>query len=1381
MKEQAQIAFTTILGSGAKARAFLGELQQFAAKTPFEFPDLTRASQKLLAMGFEAKQIIPIMTDVGNAVAGVGGSAADIEGVVTVLGQIQAKGRLMAEEMNQLAERNVFSWRALADALGISVSQAMDAVKRGAIDADMFLAAFQANAQKRFGGMMEEQAKTFNGLLSTLKDTFAQVSATVMEPFFERARNGMARLVEFTSSPAFTAGIQRFADFIDQRVVPAIDRLISTVIQQWPTIQAVFLGLAGAVQTIGPMVLDVVGHLVRLAESTVGVKTAVVALAGAWLVWQTGAITAAVKVTAAHVAAAATTGAAWRAALIATGWGALAVAAGLAAAYIITHWEQVKRFFSDTLPRAIQAVPAALKAAAGQIPTILAGALKLAAANALVVLATLAKGAEKALGWIPGIGGKIKDASRAIQDFVGDLARDGMADFARAGKAVGGAWGDAFYGTVTDAARRAQRDVEAAMSAAIVGAASEKFQGGTIVRRPGIDLPGGTFVDPGRTPAGRVNPASAIGGTQPTSGLPGFSGADLMAKRGTLVVAPEDGQITRLSGRTPDNSIDPKGGPWGLTLYYVGKSGNVYYLTHMEAIAGVGAYKRGDVIGIVGTYGTSGAPHLHVGVAGGPAALAKAREGSSQTANLGTGAAGAGGATTDLTGIGETLAAATVEEPDKPKPATRREIADVQREIANIAASVPEALASVRVKLDAEMDALVARLKKRGLTKEALGAIEDDFKLLAQRIAQAVELGGLDTAVKRAQGQIAGLVSDGLIPRNVAAAFKRQGAEIRAAIDAAGEEIKKGNLVPDAVMERLKAQAENFRERVAALVDAAEIRAEIGRSFKTIKDAFAQGLIDSIDVGHLQQATARAKKAYQAYIRALADPTADPETVARLKENFERLAGVVTQAGDSLAGEIQANADNLKRVGLRFKEAIRDGILTDAEVSTLSSAIGNLKGKIGEQLGGLVTAIEDARGKFQAAWDRFLDYALRQFDRAAAELRRTIVVDVTVEGRATFQFSEGGETPAEAELRKLREEREERARREEQARLEERVRIARETGEGLAEAEKALSEFLLDERERSLDKLARVEREAAEQRLSDAQDAYDVETAERRSAFADELNDIRTRMANGAISYDQGLAEIKAVFAKYNVPFADAGSELGNALSAAMVGALEGLKTAMKGIESAIRALASEIRKLAGEALVDAGKAEGAAARARAAASSAAQAANPNVPNPLNPAQTGNIQSPAAGPLPNYPAPPAGTTGGGGVTAPPGTPLDPNRAGGVLYPTFWSGGLVGRYVGAGALGLRIPGEYTPIDSLIARVSPGELISTPRQAQRALWALMNGAQFGGGTLGQTIFNLYASGHVLTERDFERYATRIIARAETRSGRRPLRSARASLTI
>lgn len=56
--EQTKIAFATMLGSAESADAFIRQLYDSAAKTPFEIEGLTDAAQQLLAFGFQAQEII---------------------------------------------------------------------------------------------------------------------------------------------------------------------------------------------------------------------------------------------------------------------------------------------------------------------------------------------------------------------------------------------------------------------------------------------------------------------------------------------------------------------------------------------------------------------------------------------------------------------------------------------------------------------------------------------------------------------------------------------------------------------------------------------------------------------------------------------------------------------------------------------------------------------------------------------------------------------------------------------------------------------------------------------------------------------------------------------------------------------------------------------------------------------------------------------------------------------------------------------------------------------------------------------------------------------------------------------------------------------------
>lgn len=172
--ETSEMAFTTMLGSADEAREMMGELADFAAHTPFELSGLTTATQQLMAYGFEAEEVIPMLTAVGDATAALGTGQAGIESVTRALGQMQTRGKVSAEEMLQLTEAGIPAWEYLAEAIGTDTAGAMEAVSSGAVDAQTGIDALTAGMERDFGGMMESQSKTVAGLMSNLSDAIQQ-------------------------------------------------------------------------------------------------------------------------------------------------------------------------------------------------------------------------------------------------------------------------------------------------------------------------------------------------------------------------------------------------------------------------------------------------------------------------------------------------------------------------------------------------------------------------------------------------------------------------------------------------------------------------------------------------------------------------------------------------------------------------------------------------------------------------------------------------------------------------------------------------------------------------------------------------------------------------------------------------------------------------------------------------------------------------------------------------------------------------------------------------------------------------------------------------------------------------------------------------------
>lgn len=183
--EQAQIGMETMTGSATVAAQHIRDLQQFAAKTPFEFEELVDASRKLQAVGFEANKVIPILNSVGNSLAAAG-RIGDLPFAIKALTDIQAKGKLAGQEIIQLANAGIPIREVLAKELGKTQAEIVQLGEKGAISADLVFAALHRMSNERFGDAMAKQSRTAQGALTNIIDSLKITSNVAFKPLFDR-------------------------------------------------------------------------------------------------------------------------------------------------------------------------------------------------------------------------------------------------------------------------------------------------------------------------------------------------------------------------------------------------------------------------------------------------------------------------------------------------------------------------------------------------------------------------------------------------------------------------------------------------------------------------------------------------------------------------------------------------------------------------------------------------------------------------------------------------------------------------------------------------------------------------------------------------------------------------------------------------------------------------------------------------------------------------------------------------------------------------------------------------------------------------------------------------------------------------------------------
>lgn len=269
--EQSAIGFKVMMGSAEKAKKFMDELMEFSAKTPFELPQLREAASKLLSTGVEAKRIIPIMTVLGDATSAKGYGADAIQRAVYALQQMSTAGRATGQDMMQLTSAGIPIWEALAASIGVSIEQIKDMSQKGKISAEMVFKAIEDGAGEglqKVNGMMEEQAGTLQGLMSTFKDTVGQSLGKMMEPAVGAIKEAL---------PGLTSMMDNLLKSIAPTINGVVGSTLKALVDLLPAIEPLIIGFGGlftgmmaAVAPFIPLIVQQMSSLAPVFQSLSG-------------------------------------------------------------------------------------------------------------------------------------------------------------------------------------------------------------------------------------------------------------------------------------------------------------------------------------------------------------------------------------------------------------------------------------------------------------------------------------------------------------------------------------------------------------------------------------------------------------------------------------------------------------------------------------------------------------------------------------------------------------------------------------------------------------------------------------------------------------------------------------------------------------------------------------------------------------------------------------------------------------------------------------------------------------------------------------------------------------------------------------------------------
>lgn len=165
---------TNMLGSAEAAQQVMENIQEDAARTPFDVESLTKANQYLISAGENASYARKTINALGDAVAATGGGSDELNRMAQNLQQIANTGKATAVDIKQFAYAGINVYGILADYTGKSTAE----VQKMTISYDLLTEALQAASEEggRYYNAMDDLSQTQNGRTNTLKDNVKQLA-----------------------------------------------------------------------------------------------------------------------------------------------------------------------------------------------------------------------------------------------------------------------------------------------------------------------------------------------------------------------------------------------------------------------------------------------------------------------------------------------------------------------------------------------------------------------------------------------------------------------------------------------------------------------------------------------------------------------------------------------------------------------------------------------------------------------------------------------------------------------------------------------------------------------------------------------------------------------------------------------------------------------------------------------------------------------------------------------------------------------------------------------------------------------------------------------------------------------------------------------------
>lgn len=164
---------TTLEGSAEAATARMQSLRDAARLPGLDFEQAVKGDIRLRSVGISAELSREALIQMANALSLAGGTASDLDGVVLALTQIVSKGKVSAEEINQIAERVPQVRAVMKDMFGTADTEVLQKMN---IDAETFVTTLVEGFGRldRAQAGLDEKMNNFTASVKAATNAFAE-------------------------------------------------------------------------------------------------------------------------------------------------------------------------------------------------------------------------------------------------------------------------------------------------------------------------------------------------------------------------------------------------------------------------------------------------------------------------------------------------------------------------------------------------------------------------------------------------------------------------------------------------------------------------------------------------------------------------------------------------------------------------------------------------------------------------------------------------------------------------------------------------------------------------------------------------------------------------------------------------------------------------------------------------------------------------------------------------------------------------------------------------------------------------------------------------------------------------------------------------------